>query len=467
MAQEDKGIEAEAWKVYDARSIDHIPHLQSLDPRIVEDIKLAAYVFPFRANRYALDNLVDWQSGTDDPMFRLLFPMPDMLAEEDRAELRRLLSSGASVHEIARVVRRIRDSLNPDPSEQSANSPLIDGVPLEGIQHKYPETVLAFPAQGQTCHSYCSFCFRWPQFVSDSPVKYELKDPRVLHGYLRQAPQVTDLLLTGGDPMVMATRRLASYLEPLTAPDLAHVRTIRLGTKALSYWPHRFFSNDGSELIALLKRLVESGKHIALMAHVNHWRELLPDMTQRAIARLREIGVVIRTQSPVLRGINDDPGVWARKWREQTNLGLVPYYMFVERDTGAHRHFRIPLARALEIYQAAVSSVSGISRTARGPVMSAGPGKVQLLGTVEVGGRRCFALTFLQARRNTWLNQIFFADFSESAHWLDQLVPTGGADRFFFAEEYERFLSDRKQMPFDMLHSESPAASERRLVTLA
>ncbi len=130
--------------------------------------------------------------------------------------------------------------------------------------------------------------------------------------------------------------------------------------------------------------------------------------------------------------INDDAAVWARLWKTQVNLGIVPYYMFVERDTGAHHYFEVPLFRAWKIYREAQQQVSGIARTARGPSMSANPGKVEIQGIAEVYGEKVFVLRFIQGRNPDWVQQPFFARFDERANWLDQLKPAFGEKKFFF-----------------------------------
>src|SRR5690606_30906123 len=176
--------------------------------------------------------------------------------------------------------------------------------------------------------------------------------------YLRQHTEVTDLLFTGGDPMVMKTRHLRDYLEPLLEPAFDHIQTVRIGTKALTFWPHRFLNaEDADELIDLLARMVRAGKHVALMAHYNHWKELDTEVAQAAIRRIRAAGVVIRAQGPLIAHINDDPAVWAKMWKMQVRLGIVPYYFFVERDTGARHYFEVPLVRAWEIYREAMQQV--------------------------------------------------------------------------------------------------------------
>jgi len=120
---------------------------------------------------------------------------------------------------------------------------------------------------------------------------------------------------------------------------------------------------------------------------------------------------------------------------------MVPYYMFAERDTGARRYFAVPLARAADIYRRALRQVSGLVRTARGPSMSAGPGKIEIQGVTELGGEKVFMLRFLQARNPAWVQRPFFARFDQTATWLDQLQPAFGEQRFFFQEEYEAMLA--------------------------
>jgi len=427
---------------FDQRKLDAIPEFSRLPPDVLDGIRLAARVFPFKVNKYVLESLIDWEKAPDDPIFRLTVPHLAMLAQDDADRLRALLRRGAADAELGHLVDEIRARMNPHPADQALNSPIFADSLLTGVQHKYTETVLFFPKQGQTCHSYCSFCFRWPQFVSGSLHKFGSSDAAQLHAYLRQNRAVTDLLLTGGDPMVMSTRRLEQYLEPLLSRDLRHVQNIRIGTKALTYWPYRFIrGSEGQELLDLIRRLTDGGKHVAIMAHLCHWREMAPQPFQEAVGQLLRAGAVIRSQSPILRHINDDATVWKRNWTDQVRLGIVPYYMFVPRDTGAQQYFALPLAQALEIYRAAFGSVSGIARTARGPVMSTGPGKIQVLGTIRLHNESFFVLTFLQARQPHWLQRPFLAKFSDVAAWIDQLQAPDEEGRFFFEHDYEDFVS--------------------------
>jgi KamA family protein len=424
--------------VYTARDLARIAPLARLSATQRFDMQVVASVLPFRVNQYVIDELIDWDAAPDDPMFQLVFPQRGMLEDEHFDEIAGLLLNDADKSELDQVIARIRDTLNPHPAGQMLhNMPRgVDADRIDGLQHKYRETVLFFPSQGQTCHSYCSFCFRWAQFIGDKSLRIASSEAQNLRRYLAAQPEVTDLLLTGGDPMVMKTAHLARYIEPLLSRELDHVQTLRIGTKALSFWPQRFLGAEGDALLRLFERLARAGRQVALMAHYNHWRELEPAVAREAIRRVRDSGAIIRAQGPLLAHINDDPSVWARLWREQVRLGIVPYYLFVERDTGARRYFEVPLERVWRIYREAMQEVSGLARTARGPSMSAGPGKVEIQGVTEVAGEKVFVLRFIQGRSADWVQRPFFARYDPEATWLDQLRPAFGESKWFWQDEY-------------------------------
>ncbi len=428
------------FKVYTQRDLDRIEPLSRLSDERRFEMKVVSSVLPFRVNQYVIDELIDWNKVPDDPIFQLTFPQRGMLAPEHFDRVAALLRRGADKAELAQAVNEIRHELNPHPADQmEMNMPRDDeGNRLDGMQHKYRETVLFFPSQGQTCHSYCTFCFRWAQFVGDKELRIASSEATTLHDYLREHTEVTDLLFTGGDPMVMKTRHIRDYLEPLLAPEFDHIQTVRIGTKALTFWPHRFLgAEDADDLICLLTQMVEAGKHVAVMAHYNHWKELDTEAAQAAISRVRGTGAVIRAQGPLLAHINDDPAVWAKLWKTQVKLGIVPYYMFVERDTGARQYFEVPLARAWQIYREAMQQVSGLARTARGPSMSASPGKVEVQGVTEIAGEKVFVLRFIQSRNPDWVQRPFFAKYDETATWLHHLKPAFGDEKWFWEDEYE------------------------------
>ncbi|KVM59100.1 lysine 2,3-aminomutase [Burkholderia ubonensis] len=424
------------FKPYTRHSIRQAPQWGKLSAEQQEAVDVVSRVLPFRVNPYVMNELIDWDNVPDDPIFRLTFPHRDMLQPREYEMLRDLVLLDKNEQEIERAVREIWMRMNPHPAGQMThNVPELDGRPVRGLQHKYRETVLFFPTAGQSCHAYCTFCFRWPQFVGMDELKFDAKETSELVEYLKRHKDVTDILITGGDPLVMNTRSLAGYIEPLLAPELEHIQNIRIGTKSVAYWPHRFVSDkDADDLLRLFEKVVASGKNIALMGHYSHPAELRTSIAQQAARRIVSTGATLRMQAPLIRHINEDPAAWVELWTTGVKLGAIPYYMFVERDTGPSDYFELPLARAYEVFQEAYKQVSGLARTVRGPSMSAHPGKVIIDGIVTLGGEKVFALQLLQARNPDWVRRPFYAKFDSKATWFDQLVPAFGEDKFFFHE---------------------------------
>lgn len=421
-------------RVYQRKDIDALPQLRQLPPEELLAMKTVSAVLPFRVNNYVVEQLIRWDRIPEDPLYQLTFPQRGMLAPADFDAMADLVRRDAPEAEVREHARRIQRSMNPHPAGQmELNVPSLAGEPLPGMQHKYRETVLFFPSQGQTCHAYCTYCFRWPQFVGLDELKFASREVESLVHYLEAHREVSSVLFTGGDPLIMKTAVLRRYIEPLLGAGLEHITSIRLGTKAPAYWPQRFVTDaDADDLLRLFEEVRAAGKALALMAHYSHPRELETAVAQAALRRIQSTGAVVRCQAPLIRRVNDAGKTWADMWRLQVQLGAVPYYMFVERDTGPKSYFDVPLARAAEIFQEAYRLVSGLARTVRGPSMSATPGKVKVVGTAEVAGEKVFVLQFEQGRDPSWVGRPFFARFDPQATWLDQLRPAFGEEEFFF-----------------------------------
>jgi len=437
------------YKSYTLINYNDIPQIQQLPQEMKFDIQVVGNVLPFKANNYVVEQLIDWNNIPNDPIFVLTFPQKDMLKPHHYSLMAETLKSNADKQEIQKVANKIRLELNPHPAGQMEyNVPqLKDGTKLYGMQHKYKETVLFFPSQGQTCHAYCSFCFRWPQFVGMDELKFAMRETEILVQYLKEHPEISDVLFTGGDPMIMKTKIFSTYIDSLLDADLPNLKTIRIGTKALAYWPYKFLSDDDSEeTLKLFERVVQKGLHLAFMAHFNHPVELSTDAVKKAIHRIRKTGAQIRTQSPILAHINDDANLWAEMWTKQVQLGCIPYYMFVVRDTGAQHYFGIPLVRAQQIFRDAYQKVSGLCRTVRGPSMSATAGKIQVLGIADLGDQKAIVMRFLQGRNPNWVQKPFLAKYDEKAIWIDDLKPFIG-EKFFFEEELNEIFQKEKTLP--------------------
>ncbi|MBN1351383.1 lysine 2,3-aminomutase [candidate division KSB1 bacterium] len=430
------------YKVFTLKNYRQLPQIQRLSEKQKFEIDVVSNVLPFKVNNYVVDELIDWDNIPDDPIFILTFPQKKMLKKHHYKRVAAALKSDTEKHHLKQIVDDIRWELEPHPGGQlEHNVPILDGERLQGMQHKYNETVLFFPSQGQTCHAYCTFCFRWAQFTGIEELKFSMRDVQMLIKYIRQHPEITDILFTGGDPLVMKANTLAAYIDALLAANISHIKSIRIGTKSLAYWPYRFLTDaDAEDILDLFTKIRKAGKHLAIMAHFNHPRELSTEAVQEAIHKIRKTGAVIRTQSPLLKHINADPNVWKELWTKQVSLGCIPYYMFIARNTGAQHYFSVPIIKAWKIFKQAYQDVSGLARTVRGPSMSAEPGKVQILGVSRIKGEKVIGLRFLQSRDANWALWPFYAKYNDKACWLDELRPAFGEDKFFFENGGQQFI---------------------------
>lgn len=428
--------EPERFRPYGARDLEHIASRFGLDRELLDEMVIISKVLPFRVNEYVLTHLIDWDAVPDDPMFQMLFPQPGMLESADLEQIRK--EPGAALDRLAAVgkghatgdaIAATRLSLRPHPSGQrELNVPSNSEGRIDGIQHKYEQTVLYFPANGQTCHSYCTYCFRWAQFTGEPGMRFAARNPAATVEYLKVNPNVTDVLVTGGDPLVMSAERLRMHIAPFL--DVGSVKTIRIGTKSLSFWPQRFLTDaDADATLALFEEIIASGRSIALMAHFSHHRELENDLVKSAIERLRSIGVAMYAQAPLIRHVNDDARIWATMWRTEESMGITPFYMFVARETGPHDYHKVPLDRAWQIFSEAYRGLPGLARTVRGPVMSATAGKIVVDGIVEGSEGETMQLRFVQARDPGLVNRPFQATFDNEPSWITDLRPTAGTPR--------------------------------------
>ena len=443
--QESVWDDSPTLKSYTLSNFRQLPQIQKLSEETRFEMEVVGNVLPFKANNYVVEQLIDWNNIPNDPMYVLTFPQKGMLKPEHYEKMEFALKQNFDKKEIASVANEIRLQLNPHPAGQmELNVPTLkDGTKLYGMQHKYKETCLFFPSQSQTCHAYCSFCFRWPQFVGMDEMKFAMQEGEQLVQYVQEHPEITDILFTGGDPMIMKSKVFAKYIDILIESNLPNLKTIRIGTKALSYWPYKFLTDyDSQEMLDVFRKVTDNGLHLAFMAHFNHLNELSTPSVKQAIKAVRETGAEIRTQSPLLAHINDDASMWAQMWNKQIQLGCIPYYMFVVRDTGAQHYFGVPLVRAANIFKEAYSKVSGLARTVRGPSMSATPGKIHVMGTTTINNEKLIVLRFLQGRNPAWVETPFFAKYDENAIWLDDLKPAF-TDKFFFEDEMARIQSKK------------------------
>ncbi len=411
---------------YNSRNYRDIEYMKYLPEEVKKEIDIVSSVIPFKTNNYVTDYLIDWENYKDDPIYILNFPNKDMLTQDQYEKVQKVLDGKHSEVDVKRVVNKVRMQMNPHPAQQMTNIPVLHGEELTGAQHKYKDIVLFFPSQGQTCHAHCTFCFRWPQFVKDLDLKFSMREIGKIVEYIRQNEQINEILFTGGDPMIMSPAELSKYIDVLIDSGVKNLENIRFGTKSLSYWPFTFlpeFSDEAEDMLKLFRKITSSGIHLGFMAHFNHPNELDNGIVQQAIFNIRQTGAEIRTQAPILNHINNNSDDWARMWKMQVKLGMIPYYMFVERETGPYDYFRIPLAEVYKTYRNAIRKTGSFAKTVTGPVMSADKGKVHILGIVTnpVNGADYFMMQYVRHRDYRQTYKPFFMEYDAEASWVDQL----------------------------------------------
>lgn len=416
----------------------HIGHLAERE--------LFIEVYRFLATPHVL-NAIDWDNFETNSLFQLVFPQPGMIAP-DTVEAWLAADSEA---EKRRIVDDYMERTNPHDGNQRLNKPWYTSAEgetqfLDGSQHKYPQCALIFDKSTQDCMAFCTYCFRHAQVRGDEDMFLQ-KDIDQVHAYLRLHPETTDLLITGGDAGYLTLDRLRQYARPLIEdPSLLHVRTIRLGTRALTYNPEMVLDESYAPMLELFDELHDNGIQLAWMAHFSTPRELLNPGTLAAIRRLQNHGVVLRSQSPIMNHISlftDDSGEVdversAQNWIDLANLLSVMHIgfhsMYCARPTGEHHYFTAPLAKIDEVASRIHRSLASINRPSRYVSMTSSAGKISILGTTMVNGEKAFALKFTEGRNMEWLDQVFLAKYDEQQNTVDLLTPFDGGE-FFFREE--------------------------------
>ncbi|MHC4695641.1 MAG: KamA family radical SAM protein [Planctomycetota bacterium] len=356
--------------------IRHIDKISAIPPEELEKLKKVTERYVFRANDYYL-GLIDWGDPAD-PIRQLIIPREEEL--NDWGEL--------------------------DPSNEQAITV------ARGVQHKYPHTVLLLC--NEVCGAYCRYCFRKRLFMDENDeVTNDISEGLA---YIAENPNVTNVLLTGGDPLLMSTRRLVEILDALRS--IEHVEIIRIGSKLPAFDPWRLVNDP--ELQQALRKYSTPEKRIYLMAHFDHPRELTEPAVEGIDCFIRS-GVVCTNQCPLIKGVNDDAEVLAALFRRLSFIGCPPYYLFQGRPTAGNEPYEIPIVRGWEIFTEALRQGSGLARRARF-VMSHETGKIEILAVDE----KHVYLRYHRAKDPAMRGQFMIYNRNDQAFWLDELEPAEG-----------------------------------------
>lgn len=351
------------------RYLNRLSEVTELAPEVHARLRPVTDTFVFRSNTY-YTSLIDW-SDPADPIRRLAVPEIDEL--EDWGAL-----DASDEHRYTKV---------------------------PGLQHKYPDTALLLV--NDVCATYCRFCFRKRLFLEDN--EEVVKDVTAGLEYIRSHREIDNVLLTGGDPLVMAGTKLRPIIAGLRAID--HVRIIRIGSKMPAFDPLRLLRD--AALRELLQTYSTPERRIYVMAHFTHPRELTPEALD-CVAMLQHASAIVVNQTPMIAGINDNADTLRELFNRLSFAGVSPYYVFQCRPTRGNKHFSVPIERAYAIFTAAQSGCSGLARRARF-VMSHVSGKIEVVGLTagEIILRYCRAADPAQH------GQVMLLPRNPDAHWPD------------------------------------------------
>lgn len=361
------------------KKLEDIPELSDAERAALKPVAAA---YAFRVSEYYL-KLIDWQDP-HDPIRQLVIPRPDELSDWGKL----------------------------DASNEAANTV------LRGVQHKYPDTALLLC--NEVCGAYCRYCFRKRLFMNDNDEAS--KDLSQGIDYIRTHPEITNVLLTGGDPLLLSTRRLTEIIGALREID--HVQIIRIGTKMTAFNPFRVL--DDPVLVEMFGKYSTARKRIYVMNHFDHPRELT-DAAVASIDQLIRAGVMMTNQCPLIAGINNDPAVLSDMFRQLSWIGCPQYYVFQGRPTAGNDPYKVPIVRGWEIFREALRYGSGLARRARF-VMSHETGKIEILAVDE----KHIYLRYHRAKDAFLRGRFLIYKRNDDAYWLDDLEPAeeGGAPRF-------------------------------------
>ena len=352
--------------------ISKISDVPQLTPEEVKELEKVTKKFPFRANTYYL-GLINWEDKAD-PIRRMIIPTTEELEDEGWGTI--------------------------DPSHEA------DYTVAHGLQHKYPDTALFLLSD--LCGGRCRYCFRKRLFMEHR--KHEiLKDYHPAVQYIKAHNEINNMLLTGGDPLRLATPSLRQILSALRQVD--HVQIIRVGTKMPVFNPFRVI--DDPELPKVLKEFSTPEKRLYFMLHFSHPHEITKEAVE-AVNILIDSGAILCNQNPLLRGVNDSPEVLAELFKKLSFIGVSPYYLFQVRPAVGNKPYAVPLVRAYRIFQEARKNISGTAKRAIF-AMSHKLGKIEVIGLDDSH----IYMRYHRAPNPKDTGKLIVARRNDEGYWLD------------------------------------------------
>jgi lysine 2,3-aminomutase len=346
-----------------------IEQLEQLSEQEKTELKKVIEKFAFRCTDYYL-SLIDW-NDPDDPIRRLIVPRLEELEEWGRL----------------------------DPSDEQTYTI------IPGLEHKYNSTVLFLVSN--VCDGICRYCFRKRVFIN--PQQEYIRDLPAAVQYIKEHSEITNVLLTGGDPLVLKPSKLENIIRQLR--EIEHVQIIRIGTKVPAFNPNRIIEQP--DLLRMISKYSTDQKRIYLMTHFIHPRELT-ELSVKAVGLLLGAGAILANQCPLIRGVNDKPEVLAKLFAKLSFIGVVPYYIFQCRPAVGNKPYTVPIEEGYQIIEQAKTLVSGLAKRVRF-VMSHSSGKIEIIGKTEEN----IYFKYHRAANDADSGRFLTFKCNPNANWLD------------------------------------------------
>lgn len=300
------------------------------------------------------------------------------------------------------------DSHEFTPGGQEDTSGESENTVIQGMQHKYKQTALILSTN--QCAMYCRHCFR-KRMVGATANEIANHLPEMAE-YVRNHTEINNVLISGGDAFLNSNEVIEEYLQTFT--EIPTLDFIRFGTRTLVVLPQRITTDP--DLVELLKTYGKK-KQILIVTQFNHPRELTKEAVE-AIRILQETGCVIRNQTVLLKGINDDPQTMAQLMNALVSYGVIPYYIFQCRPVaGVQNQFQVPFVKGIAIVETAKTYMSGQAKAVRF-AMSHPTGKIEILGNL---GKNQMLFKYHQAKYEKDNSRIFTVAVSDDQCWLGEI----------------------------------------------
>ena len=348
------------------------------DPKDADELRQVTSIHPMNIPRYYL-SLID-PADPADPVRRMCVPQ----AQE-------LVVAGS-------MGETTKDPYGDDKHDKG-----------NGVLHKYSYTALVVATE--FCAMYCRHCFR--KRMVGLPNDQTVRNFRAALDYVAAHTEITNLIVSGGDALMLPTSVLRDMLLP--AGDIEHLNFIRLASRAPVTYPLRFFDDALMDLVAELN----AKKAVYVPTHFNHPNEITP-VAAEAVRRLRMAGVTVNNQAVLLRGVNDDPDTLETLMNKLLRIGINPYYLYQCMPVARVRHhFQVPLKSAVDMVDQARSRLDGYGKRFKF-IIGHDIGKLEICG--RVGNKVLLKQIHARTGFEEESSRILVRELNETGGWLDDLA---------------------------------------------